>query len=648
MADITVDWACADVDEDLYEDPKAARAKALVKETQEIEERQRIWHELNLMNASFYFNRELPGFHWGQPDLNAEEQLYPSNLVTENLVKSVGDSMISKASSSPLMPTGVPRGASFKTRKLIRKMNKWLRGTWKQLKCEDLAVRALIDAFVCGIGVIKVDYTEGGLTAESVFFDNIIVDNRESANRGPTSTYRIRSIVSRKAVEATYGEVLGDGGLGKVEGRHVTYRDTAEGYVALVEAWRLPMGKKPGRHVVACGDKLLVDEPWDMPWAPLLIMHWEDSGCGFLGPSGVEQVIPYQAKLNDINERIEDAQELTVNPRLLVQAGSKIDVNNFDNQPGRIVMYTGVEPKPLIWPAVPVEFYNERERVRQSCLEFFGLSQMSSQGVLPQGVRLDSSRALNEARSMEDSRFLRLWTRFEAFRMELADMLVNVMIHDPSGETEHVTSWGAGGRARTESIKWSDIQELQKDTFSWSMEALPASYFSPAVQQDRLDSATGEGLTGPDEKRNFVGQPDLERLEELEMASVMDIFRHIDLLEDGIIESPDEITNLIYGIPKVTYNALDLKGYDDVPDDVMTAHYEWLAIARGIQTMAVNDPTMQAPGPGPAQGMGGVNLPDNNQGLPGQPFAGLSQGPAAPVPNGAPLPPGGPPAGPIM
>lgn len=645
MSETRIDWACADDADDLTDEAKRQRADALIAETRSLEQNQRTWHDMNLRNSVLYTNRELPGFHWGEPVLNAEEQLYPANLTTENLVKSVGDSLISKGSSSPLMPTGVPRGASFSTRKMVRKLNKWLRGTWKQLHCEDLAVRALTDAFVSGIGVIKIDYTESGLTAESVFFDNLIVDNREAVNRGPVSTYRIRSVVPIEAVEANYAAQLGPEGLDKerIKRPYVDYRNVAAGYVPIVEAWRLPRGEAPGRHVIACAGHLLVDEEWKVPWAPLVIMHYEDRLSGFYGPSGAEQVIPYQVKLNDINERIDDAQELTVNPRLLVPAGSKIDVNSFGNHPGMMVMYTGAAPTPLIWPAVPGEFYNERERVRESCLAFFGLSQMSSQGVLPQGVRLDSSRALNEARLNEDSRFLRLWKRFEDFRMEIAERLVDVMIYDPSKEREHVTSWGHGARARTEQISWSDVKELTKDKFSWSWEALPASFFSPAVQQDRLDAAAGEGLVGPDEKRNFAGQPDMERLEDLEMASVMDIMRHIELLEEGQLEPPDELTNLIYGVPKVTYNALDLRGYEDVPDDVMRAHYQWIAIARGIQAMAVTDPTMQAPGPGPAMGVAGVEMPNNNQGLPGQPFSGAAGAPPAPpVPNGMPVIPTGP------
>ena len=232
---------------------------------------------------------------------------------------------------------------------------------------------------------------------------------------------------------------------------------------------------------------------------------------------------------------------------------------------------------------------------------------------------------------MEDSRFLRLWTRFEDFRLKLAEMLVNVMVSDP--DRDHKTAWSSGGRARTETIKWSDIKALQKDMFSWSLDALPMSAASAAVRRDALANAAAEGLVGPDEMRTLTSPPDLERIEDLEMASVRDIWRHLELLEDGILEPPDEVTNLTYGLPKVVYNLLDLRSYDDVPAEVLDAHLEWIQMARSIQTMAV-DPTQQAPGPGPAMGIAGTEMPNNSQGFPGQPF----EGPGGPMDMG--LPPG--------
>src|SRR4051812_36475717 len=95
-------------------DVECARAQSLVSETSEIEQYQRSWHELNLWNATLYSNRELVGFNWGVTDANAARELWPTNLHTENLIYEIGESMISKASSSPLRPALTPRGKSWK------------------------------------------------------------------------------------------------------------------------------------------------------------------------------------------------------------------------------------------------------------------------------------------------------------------------------------------------------------------------------------------------------------------------------------------------------------------------------------------------------------------------------------------------------
>lgn len=627
------------------ETDKRQRALALMSETSSIEGRQSAWHSMGLWNGTLYSNRELPGFHWGVTRYG-EAELTPANLITENLVQSIGDSMLAKASSSPLVPTPVARGASFKTRKLIRKLKRWLYGTWRQLKCEDLAVRAFLDAYICGTGVVRLDYAAGELCAESVFFDNLIVDNREGLNRAPARTYRLRSVVPRNAVEAHYNVHID-----QQDYSYVDYREVGSDYIVLIEAWKMPIGEVGtegyvcGRHCVAAHNMLVLDEEWELPYPPLLILRWQDQVSGFYSPSGVEQVVPYQIRLNEINERIREAQDITVNPRLLTHITSRVDVNQIDNVPGRLITWTGgVEPKPLIWTAIPGEFYNERERVVKSCFEFFGISQMSAQSQLPPGVRLDSSEAVREFRMQEDTRFLRLWQRFEDFRMDIAKRMIDLMTTGKG--RDHVTQWHSGGKAKVETIKWTDIKALTKDMFSWSMDPLPLSSMTPAARADTLQTWSNQGLIGPDERRQLTDAPDLERIQDLEMASIRDIHRHLELMEDGGFEPPDATTNLLYGVPKVTYNIADLKEHDEYKDndpfmmDVIENHHEWLRVALSLQNPVVNDPTLQAPGPGPAMGIGGAQMPNNSQGFPGQPFSGsFAKPPAMPVNNGMPAGP---------
>lgn len=634
---------CDDYEEDglhTRDEIDAMRADDLISETKTIEQRQRSWHQVNLWNSTLYSNRVLPAFHWGDTTHTSEEML-PANQTTENLVLSIGDSMVSKAASSPLKPTPVPRGASFNTKRKIRKLDRWLFGTWQQLKCEALARRAFEDAYVSGIGIIRLDHDGDSLVAESVFFDNLIIDTREAANRAPIKTWRLRAAYSIEAIEARY-----DVELDEDKGRdYADYRQVSDGYCIVVEAWRLPQGDEPGRHVVACAGRILSDEPWDRPAPPLIIMKWRQHPSGFHSPSGVEQVVPYQINLNNLNSKIKQAQAITLTPRLLVPTGARLNVNQLDNTPGEIWYYTGVKPEPFIWPAVPAELYAERDREIERCFEFFGISQMSAQSQLPASVRLDSSAAVREFRTMEDTRFLDLWTRYEDFRLELAKGLVDVMIHDP--DSDHLTTWYSGGKYKAETIAWKDMEELQADNFSWSMEAVALASMSPAARKDTLTEWLGQGLIGPDEARSMSGQPDLESIDDLESASIRAVNRMIDEIEDGKDNVvPDATTNLVYGIPKFLFALNDLDEYEDVPLEVYDNMREWVRVAQALKNPVVTDPTMQAPGPGPAQGIGGMELPNNSQGLPGQPFLGNATNPAAPpVNNGMPVGPmtGGPP-----
>src|ERR1043165_3517328 len=86
-------------------DDDAQRASALLQETSSIEQRQGSWYELNRRNAILLTNRDLPGFAWG---CDFQADMGPVDLRSENLVESIGESMVSKASSSPIKPTPVP------------------------------------------------------------------------------------------------------------------------------------------------------------------------------------------------------------------------------------------------------------------------------------------------------------------------------------------------------------------------------------------------------------------------------------------------------------------------------------------------------------------------------------------------------------
>lgn len=597
--DRTVRWYSPDKEN---HDDEVMRAGHLIDECAGIESRQSAWHELALWNATLYSNRVLPGFRWG--DLDGTQELWPSNLHTENLIENIGESMLSKASSSPLKPTLTPHGQRLDTERAVRLLDNFVFGFWRQTRAEDACVLAFRDAFICSVGWVRVGFEDGALSVDSLFFDNVIIDNRECMNRRPPRTYRVRQCVPRASVEAAYPELAF-----KQQERYVDHRDVADGWVVVVEAWRLPDASgKGGWHAKACCGQLLVDEPWKEKWVPLIPFHWKDPESGFFTRSGVEQLVPYQLKQNQLNDDIAESQAAACKATMLAHANTQLDYSQWDSRGGRFVMYAGQEPKPLEWPTNLAELYNERERNRQSAYSHMGLSEMFANADVPSQVRMDSSAGIREVRNMEDSRHLRLWTTFETFRMTVAKTGLRVLGREKGADGYSVFFHPGGSKASAKSIPYEAVKTLTEDEYSWSMDATPLSQMSPAARRETLRDWSSRGLIeeGSDEARRFESNPNLEAIESLEVAGTDDVKRHLSLLEAGDYEAPTEMTNLTKGIPMVMANYHRLMAYEDVKAKILEAHIQWVVTGTSIQQMAVAGTVAPTPF-APTQGMPGTS-----------------------------------------
>lgn len=585
-------------------DPKAfdkkdhdkRRAMALLEETASIENRQHSWHEYNLWCATLYANRVLPGFRWGE--LVADQEFWPADLRTEDLIFQIGEAMLSKACASPIKPTPVPHGNSWKIERAVRLLDNFLLGVHRQTKTEVAAVMAFRDAFISNLGWVRVGFNDKkkSLHVENLFFDNVIIDNRETANGARPRTYRVRQVLPREAVEELYGIELDP----KAK-RYGAQRQCAEGWVVVVEAWRID-----GRHVVACADQLLVDEPWEHDWVPIIPLHWTSPVNGWIGRSGVEQLVPYQVIQNDLNDDIKAAQDLCCRPRLLQHAGSHIDVQHWDNEAGRFLMYSGIEPKPFQWNTGIADLYQERERNYGRAYSAMGISEMFGNADMPAQARMDSSAGIRETLNMEDRRHLDLWTRFQEFRLEIDKTILRVLATEKGAAAFSARYLPAGSKAGAQHIPYEAVCALTEDQFSWTLEAVPLSQMTPAARRELVRDWTSRGLiTDPDQAKRMLGNVNLEHEEELELAAADDILRHISLLEDGDFEEPTEMTNTTLGIRKVQANYHRLKAYEDVKPQVLQNHIEWIVKAVSIQQQAVT-PAQPIPF-APTQGMPGTS-----------------------------------------
>lgn len=585
-------------------DDKAKRAAALVDRCGQIETRQSAWHELVFWNATLYNNREPPDFRWGAGDATAE--LTPQNLRTENIINIIGETMVSKASTSPLKPSLVPHGHSWKTEKSVRVADNFVFGMWRQAKAEDACVQTFRDAFQAGHAWLKGNYNKktGEITCEPIFFDNVVVDNRECLNRRMPRTVFVRMCVPRATLQAEYPEFKG------IRSRqYVDYREVADDWEIVVEAWRLPDALGVGgRYSKACNGELLEDEPWKHDWFPLESFHYNDRTSGFFVPSGVETIVPYQVRIDELNDAIKRSQDIRCVPRMMVNANSQINIDQWDTEAGRFLIWAGNKPEPMVWDTELGELYQERERVWMKAHNAAGVSEMSSSAQLANQVRLDSSAGVREFRNLEDGRHLRLWTRFEEFRLRVARMLMRILATKKGAKAYKAVYHPGGSNKPSRTIEFEAIKHLTEDDYSWTMEATPLSAMSPAARRELIRDWSSRGLIeeGSEEARRMEGNPNLERLEDLEMASADDIKRHIDLMLEGDYEPPTELTNLTVGVPMVLATYHRLKTYEDMDMDVLELFVRWVVKAISIQQKVTAAPPQMTPA-APTQGMPGTS-----------------------------------------
>lgn len=562
------------------------RAGAMFEHARNIELRHQEQHENNLLYAQMYSNRELPSFDWGL-GVSYEVSLSPISRLSENLSLSIVDTFVSQIGKNRPKASVVLRGAPWSLRRAARSLDRWLYSAFLMLGLYRKGKAVFRDAAIFGFGCARVDTdSRGRLQVDRVFPDDILVDQREClSGQDPVHVF-VRRVMTYAEAKARFG--LTDPEIETAaRKKYLIYRGHGPEHVVVVEAFRRSTvnekGKRlPGWRMCAIDGKIIDEEAWNEEWLPLVFFNWTPPVNGWYNPGCVEQVFPYQIRLNEINEKIRAAQDLMSVPRVLVPSGSQINVNQVTNEIGKFIKYTGpLKPEALNWPGASPEIYGERDRLVKSCYEFMGISQMSAQARAPENARFDSSAAFREFNEIEQARFTDLSQRFEEFYLELSKTICRVMHRQGRGYDEQMIWRPHAKSKRSVPINWAEI-DLDEDAYTISLEASSILNMSPAARLEALEQMRARGDISAEQYLQHMNNPDLEMLASLAAAASEDIDRVIELLEDGEYEAPTEFQDLINGIQKVHHAYLKLKEWDEVPLDIYENFETWILAAYTI------------------------------------------------------------------
>jgi hypothetical protein len=561
-----------------------------------LEEQQVDVRQEGLRHARLYANYNPPGL-----DLRATGNARwrrNSTAVSENVIESVIDTMVSLVGKNRPRPTFMTDGADWKTQRKAKKLEKFIAGIFQKAKVYSKTPVMARDAGIFGWGTLKVCENGDEISVERVMYDELIVDELECRNGKLPRQLHQRKIIDKDVLKSMFPK-LAD----KIE--VIASKTTARSYVSyisldtnqlpVIESWHLPSkkGAGDGRHTICIDGLVLKDEEYEDDDFPFVVLRYSDPVSGFYGKGLAAMLVGIQLRIHKLNKFIDECQDIIAVPRVFMDVAGKPPKAQLSDKIGQIIPTRGKGPTFYTPPAVAPETYQRLNDLKRSAYELAGITQLSASGKKPGGI--ESAVALREYNDIETQRFSIFAMRYEEAHLEIARHVVRIAkrMHAKGKSLKSVYA----DRKFVETIPWKDV-DLDEDVFTMGIEASSMLSRTPAGRMQGVTEMMTAGLLKPEEGRRLLGHPDLEREMDIQNAAIDDIEAVIENLLEGKQETPEPFQDLVRGVQRVQLAYLKAKreGY---PHDRLEGLRRWMALAKYELDKAA--------GAGPAPAPGGAN-----------------------------------------
>lgn len=463
--------------------------------------------------------------------------------LTYNIVQSCVDTLTSRIAQNKPKPMFLTQAGDSKLQRKAKKLDAFCYGLNYENGLYSLAPKSFRDSLVYGEGIVH-PYAEGGrVRYERVLPYELLVDYLES-HYGPESTkslFRIKNIDRTQLMEAwpehaeQISKMNNTGWYISASQRSVS--DT----VSVIEAWRLPVGGQPGRHVIVTENCVLESEDYNDDFFPFAIMRYSPRLYGFYAQGMAEQLVPTQVEINRTLISIQRSLYLGGTFKIAIKAGSKIVKTHLDNAVGTLIEYAGDTPPQYLVPQlVQPEIYSHLQSMKSSGYQLAGVSEMSAGNVKPLG--LDSGKALRTYDDNQVQRFQTVAQGYEQFFVDLAKISVSVAkkIYSDTGKL----SVKVPGKRFIETIDWKEV-DLEDDEFHLQIYPVSKLPNDPEGRLQTIQEMIQGGLISPEAGKRLLDYPDLEAEENLANSSIDYLHKILDkMVEDGEFTPPEPFDNL--------------------------------------------------------------------------------------------------------
>jgi hypothetical protein len=226
---------------------------------------------------------------------------------------------------------------------------------------------------------------------------------------------------------------------------------------------------------------------------------------------------------------------------VFVEDGSKVVKAHLNNEVGTIVTYRGTKPQYEVAPCVPVEMYQQLERLITFAYQDEGISELMAASQKPAG--LNSGESIRRYDDIQSDRFNSLMQRYIQAHVDLAYLVLDKAIDIAERDGKYATVYP--DKDGTREINLPEIKKLKDNPYviqCFDESSLPKE---PAGRQAAIVERVQSGLYTPEEGRRLMGDPDLAQEDNLLNAADERILMQLDdIVEHGKYSPPDPLTNL--------------------------------------------------------------------------------------------------------
>lgn len=532
--------------------------------------------------------------------------------LTYNLVQSCIDTLTSRISQNKPKPMFLTQQGDSKLQRKAKKLDAFCYGLYYENNYYEMAPKIFRDACVFGEGILHSYNDNGRVKHERVLPYELLTDYLES-HYGPESTkslFRIKNIDRTQAMEAWPDHAEEISKLTNTSVYLNAAQKSVSDTITIIEAWRLPVGEKPGRHVIVTDSSILYDEDYEQDFFPFAVIRYSPRLYGFYAQGMAEQLVPLQVEVNRTLISIQRSLYLGGTHKIFVKAGSKVIKSHFDNMIGTIMEYAGDTPPQYVVPQlVQPEIYAHLENMIQKGYQQPGVSQLSSSGVKPMG--LDSGKAIRSYEQFQDQRFQTVSNSYDQFAVQVSRNDVAVAKHI----YEHIGSLKVKvpGKRFIEEIDWKDV-DMENDEFHLQIYPVSKLPQDPEGRLASIQEMMQSGLLTPESGRRLLDYPDLDAEESL-WTSATDYLNKIldEMADDGKFTAPEGYDNLQKAreLALQRYNEGKLNNLSEDRLDLFRQFLKQIDVLLTPPPMPMDPNAVpQAPGsPSPDQGMGAPQVP---------------------------------------